>query len=70
MSCKCFIIPQDVLDRFAADPELSDAIRQNFHHSAAISREVRALREQNARLARNGRGEPRQFGRRDRETRL
>lgn len=50
MTCNCYIIPDDVLERFAADPELSDEIRQNFHHSAEISRRVRAVREQNAAL--------------------
>ena len=47
MTCKCFIIPQEVLNRFASDPELSDAVRQNFHHSAQISALHRAVREQN-----------------------
>lgn len=50
MTCNCYIIPDDVLERFAADPELSDEIRQNFHHSAEISRRVRAVREQNGAL--------------------
>ena len=47
MTCSCFIIPDDVLERFASDPELSDEVRQNFHHSAAISKRVRAVRDQN-----------------------
>ena len=47
MACSCFIIPDDVLERFASDPELSDEVRQNFHHSAAISKRVRAVRDQN-----------------------
>ena len=47
MTCNCFIIPDDVLERFAADPELSDEVRQNFHHSAALSRGIRAVRDRN-----------------------
>ena len=47
MTCTCFIVPDDVLERFASDPELSDEIRQNFHHSAALSRGIRAVRDQN-----------------------
>jgi Zn-dependent metalloprotease len=50
MSCRCFIIPDDVLRRFAADPELADDVRQSFHHTAEISRQMRAVREQNALL--------------------
>ena len=47
MTCSCFIIPDDVLERFAADPELSNEVRQNFHHSAALSRGLRKVRDQN-----------------------
>lgn len=44
MSCNCFIIPDDVLRRFAADPELSDEVRQSFHHAAQLSASLRKLR--------------------------
>lgn len=50
MSCGCFIIPDDVLLRFASDPDLSDEVRQALHHTAAISKRVRALRTENAAL--------------------
>lgn len=50
MTCSCFIVPDEVLERLAADHELSDEIRRNFHHSAAISRGLRAVRDQNAAL--------------------
>jgi Zn-dependent metalloprotease len=47
MTCNCFIIPDDVLERFASDPDLADEVRQNFHHSVALSRGIRAVRDQN-----------------------
>ncbi|WP_295631408.1 M4 family metallopeptidase [Novosphingobium sp.] len=47
MTCNCFIIPDDVLERFASDPQLSDEVRQNFHHSAALSRGMRSVRDRN-----------------------
>ncbi|MEG3175046.1 M4 family metallopeptidase [Sphingomonas sp. RB3P16] len=50
MTCGCTIIPDDVLLRFAADPEIPDETRQALHHSAAISAQLRALRTQNAAL--------------------
>ena len=50
MSCRCFIIPDDVLRRFAADPELADEVRQSLHRTAELSRQVRAVREQHALL--------------------
>ena len=50
MTCSCFIIPDEVLERFAADHELSDEVRQSFHHSVVISRQVRKVRDQNAAL--------------------
>jgi Zn-dependent metalloprotease len=50
MACRCFIIPDDVLRRFGSDPELSDELRQSFHHTAELSRQVRAVRDQQALL--------------------
>ncbi len=50
MACRCFIIPDDVLRRFGSDPELSDELRQSFHHTAELSRQVRAVRDQHAAL--------------------
>jgi len=51
MKCSCFIIPQDVLKKFASDPELSAEVRANFAHTAAVSQQVRALREQHTALS-------------------
>ena len=50
MSCRCFIIPDDVLRRLGSDPELSDELRQSFHHTAELSRALRAVRDQQAAL--------------------
>lgn len=44
--CSCFIVPHDVLTRFASDPGLPNTLRQNLLHSAQISAHFRALREQ------------------------
>ena len=46
MACQCFIVPQDVLNRFAADPELSDELRRGFAYTAAVSEQVRQVRDQ------------------------
>src|SRR4051812_35673225 len=46
MACSCFIIPHDVLTRFASDPGLPSTLRQSLIHSAQISDRFRALREQ------------------------
>ena len=51
MSCTCFIVPTDVLKRFAADPELSEELRRGFDYSAAISSQLRVVREQRAELS-------------------
>ena len=51
MACGCCIIPDDVLLRFASDPELSDKSRNALHHTAALSGHIRALRQQNAALS-------------------
>lgn len=45
MTCTCFIIPKDVLTRFASDTGLPDTVRQSLLHSAQISDGLRALRD-------------------------
>ena len=45
MACHCFIVPQDVLNRFASDPELTEEIRNAFASTATVSRGIRALRD-------------------------
>lgn len=50
MACNCFIVPPDVLTRFAADTGLSSALRQSLLHSAQISAHFRALREAHSAL--------------------
>lgn len=50
MTCGCRIIPDDVLRRFASDPELSDDLRQALHHAVALSGSIRAVRDENAAL--------------------
>jgi Zn-dependent metalloprotease len=50
MSCKCSIIPQDVLERLAADPELSEELRRGAAYTAAISQKIREVRDQQAAL--------------------
>ena len=44
MTCQCFIVPEDVLKRFASDAELSDEIRKSFTSTANLSKEIRAMR--------------------------
>lgn len=50
MSCTCFIIPQDILERLCQDASLSDTIRRSALHSDRISAELRRLRKQTATL--------------------
>jgi Zn-dependent metalloprotease len=50
MSCTCFIIPRDVLERFAAEKDLSAEVRKNLQDSAKISHELRELRKQAGQL--------------------
>ena len=51
MMCRhCFIIPHDVLTRFASDPALSTPLRQSLLHTAQLSSHFRALREQHSAL--------------------
>jgi Zn-dependent metalloprotease len=63
MNCSCFIVPDAVLQHFAADSELSDEIRQNFHHTAALSKQMRLVREQNNTLTQLAISLPRPFPR-------
>jgi Zn-dependent metalloprotease len=51
MTCKCFIIPHDVLTRFAADTGLSPQVRQSLLHTAQLSLHFRSLRQQHTALA-------------------
>lgn len=50
MVCGCCIIPDDILLHFASDPDLSDESRQSLRHTAALSDQIRALRQQTAAL--------------------
>ena len=46
MTCVCCsIIPNDVLRRFAEDPDLSDAAREAFQKSALVDSALRNLRD-------------------------
>lgn len=44
--CTCFIVPKDVLDRFAADKKLSAELRKESADSARVTDALRALRQQ------------------------
>jgi Zn-dependent metalloprotease len=46
MICPCFIVPDDVLKRFASDPELTEEIRNAFAFTAVVSERIRAVRDQ------------------------
>jgi Zn-dependent metalloprotease len=50
--CHCFIIPHDVLDRFAKDKKLSAAQRKAFADAAKFEKEWRKVRHMQSRLAR------------------
>ena len=50
MSCTCFIVPQDVLERLAQDKKLSAQVRKASAATAQISVEIRKLRNQAAAL--------------------
>lgn len=52
MSCTCFIVPRDVLERLSKDPDLSDELRQAAAHTAKVSTELRKLRDQAGSLTR------------------
>jgi Zn-dependent metalloprotease len=55
MACTCFIIPKDVLERFAKDRALSEELRAAARHTARLSTEIRKLRTQAAVLTRTTR---------------
>ncbi len=46
MSCNCFIVPNDVLDRLSRDKTLSKALRQASRDTARVSLQMRKVREQ------------------------
>ena len=50
MMCRCSIIPQSVLKRFADDPDLSSELRQQFSNSIEIDNHIRAARQETALL--------------------
>lgn len=52
MSCTCFIIPQDVLEKLAKDTHLSEELRKASEHTARIGVELRKLRDQAIALTR------------------
>lgn len=46
MTCTCYIVPKDVLERLAGDKKLSAELRQGARDSARMSDGLRALRHQ------------------------
>lgn len=50
MSCTCFIVPNDVLDKLSGDKALPDDIRKAAKDTARISVEMRKLRTQAVKL--------------------
>ena len=50
MPCSCFIVPDEVLRRLAADAELSEELRRGCEYTAAMSAQVRLVRQQHAML--------------------
>src|SRR4051812_7835245 len=46
MHCTCFIVPRDVLERLARDPDFSDDVRDAAARSVQISARLRDLRKQ------------------------
>jgi Zn-dependent metalloprotease len=56
VACICFIVPRDVLTRFAQDRELSAEVRKDLFHAVQISNEIRDLRSRTARLTDAGLG--------------
>lgn len=49
--CHCQLIPDDVLERLACDPGLSQEVCQNAAYSARLSQHFRDIRLQNTKLA-------------------
>jgi Zn-dependent metalloprotease len=54
MSCQCFIIPKDVLERYLKDRSLPEADRKQFADAANFESEWRKARAVNAKLAVSG----------------
>lgn len=52
MPCRCFIIPNDVLERLSHDKKLAQEERDNFENTAAIDAQMRKVREQAVKLSR------------------
>lgn len=52
MTCTCSIIPKDVLEKLAKDPELTEELRQGLKHAARTSAQLRKLRRQAITLTR------------------
>ena len=50
MSCTCFIVPQDVLEKLAKDSKLSEEVRKASADTGRISVEIRKLRKQAGKL--------------------
>ena len=50
MSCTCFIVPQDVLEKLAKDSKLSEEVRKASTDTGRISVEIRKLRTQAGKL--------------------
>src|SRR5579862_8964674 len=48
--CKCFIVPTDVLERFAGDKKLEAEVRQGAADSARVTNALRGLRLQHGEL--------------------
>ena len=45
MTCTCFIIPKDVLDRLSRDKKLPEDVRKHAADSARVSTQVRKVRD-------------------------
>ena len=54
MSCQCFIVPKDVLERYSTDNSLPEADRKQFADAANFENEWRKARAINAKLAVSG----------------
>ena len=46
MSCTCFIIPNEILDKLSRDKTLTAALRKASHDTVRVSRQLRNVREQ------------------------
>lgn len=50
-TCKCFIVPQSVLERLSKDKKLSAEEQKSFADAAQLSKEVRKMRISNGKLS-------------------